>query len=208
MRARPISPENLVEELAQRLGVLANRTRVRVAIDGPAAAHPERLADALVTPLRLLGLPVLRVSAQDFLRPASLRFERGREDPDSFYEDWLDVDGLRREVLDPAGARGSGRVLPSLWNSETDRATRADYVSLPPRGVVLLDGELLLAHGLPFDFAVHLWLSPAALARQTPSTDAWTLPAHSRYLAEAKPLDSADLVVRWDNPAHPALIHP
>ena len=74
--------------------------------------RPGPLADALVDPLRVRGHPVVRVRAADQLRPASLRLERGRTDPDSFYDDWLDADGLRREVLDPlgpGGAVGSGR---------------------------------------------------------------------------------------------------
>ncbi|MCP2262357.1 hypothetical protein LX15_006093 [Streptoalloteichus tenebrarius] len=206
MRARPISPENLVQELATALADRAGDGRLRVAIDGPSAAHPEELADALVDPIRLLGHPVLRVSARDFLRPASLRYERGREDPDSYYEDWLDVDGLRREVLVPSADDGSGRVLPSLWNSETDRATRAEYVTLPLGGILLVDGTFLLAHGLPFDFSVHLWLSPAALARRTPEPEKWTLPAHHRYTTEIRPLDLADLAIRVDQPQRPALI--
>lgn len=43
----------------------------------------------------------MRISADDFLRPASLRFERGKQDPDARYTDWLDLGALRREVLDP-----------------------------------------------------------------------------------------------------------
>jgi hypothetical protein len=149
---------------------------------------------------------VLRVSAGDFLRPASLRFERGRFDPDSRYDDWLDAGGLTREVLDPLEPGGSGRVLPSLWNTSTDRATRAGYVALPPGGVLILDGELLLGRGLPFEYTVHLWMSAAALARRTPDGESWALPAFARYEAEVRPLLSANTGVRVDDPAHPAVL--
>ncbi|MCK2217935.1 uridine kinase [Actinomadura sp. ATCC 31491] len=206
MRARPISHDVLVEELTELIAARPRDAWVRVAVDGAPAARPGALADDLVAPLRLRGRPVLRVSAADFLRPASLRLEHGRTDPDAFYEDWLDVKALRREVLEPLDPGGSGRVLPALWDSRVDRAYRTPYEELPPGGVVLLDGTLLLGHGLAFDVAVHLWLSPGALARRTPEEERWRLPAYERYEREARPQQAADVVVRADHPDRPAVL--
>ena len=208
MKIRPISPESLVQELADRLAGERAGQSLRVAVDGPGAAAPDRLADALVDPLRLRGRPALPIRAADFLRPASLRYEFGRDNPDAFYTDWLDEAGLRREVLDPAGPDGSGRILPSLWNARTDRASRAGYVDLPPGAVLLVSGPLLLGGGLPFDLTIHLVLSTAALARRTDPVDAWTLPAFARYTDEVGPAMFADVVVRMDDPRHPALVEP
>ncbi len=209
MRYRPISPASLAEELTDRIDALTERRRIAVAVDGAAGAtETTELADALVDPLRLRGHATVRVSARDFLRPASLRFEHGRTDPDARYTDWLDLGALRREVLDPLAEGGSGEVLPALWDADRDRATRAARVPLPAGGVVLIDGELLLGAGLAFDFAVHLWLSPAALRRRVPSDDAWALPAYERYEAEVDPSTLADVVVRVDDPRHPALYSP
>ncbi|MEH0843844.1 uridine kinase [Micromonospora sp. CPCC 205711] len=217
MRVRPISPDRLVDELTERLLAAAKDLaaagdgddtagRLRVAVDGPPAAGPERLAAALVDPLRALGRPVLHVRAEDFLRPASIRFEHGRTNPDSYYEGWTDEAGLRREVLDPAGPGGSGRVLPSLWDAASDRASRAGYVELAPGGVLLVSGALLLGGGLPFDLTIHLLLSPAALARRTDPEQRWRLPAFDRYADEVTPASFADVVVRADDPRHPALM--
>jgi hypothetical protein len=206
MQVRPISPERLVAELADRMLAAPRDRWLRVAVDGAPAARPGELADALVAPLRAGGRAVLRLSAWDFLRPASLRHEFGREDPDVYYDDWLDVGGLVREVLAPLEPGGTGKALPSLWDSDRDRATRAEYVDLPPGGVVLLDGALLLGRGLPFDLTVHLHMSPAALRRRTADTEAWTLPAYQRYADEARPRRTADVVVKVDDPRHPALI--
>jgi len=203
---RAISLELLTEELADRIAGHAHDAWVRVAIDGAPAAEPGRLAGALVGPLRLRGRAALHVSAADFLRPASLRLEYGRADPDVYYDEWLDTRALIREVLGPLEPGGSGKVLPALWDAERDRASRAEYTQLPPGGVLLLDGDLLLGRGLPFAFAVHLWLSPAALARRTAAEAAWTLPAYARYEQEADPLRAADVVVRMDDPRHPALV--
>ncbi|MET8121448.1 uridine kinase [Micromonospora sp. NPDC005291] len=216
MRIRPISPDLLVTELTGLLADAATRAetaaagpaRLRVAVDGAPAARVDELAAALVDPLRARGRPVLHVRATDFLRPASLRFELGRTNPDSFYEAWVDEAGLRREVLDPAGPGGSGRLLPSLWDADADRASRARYVDLPAGGVILVSGPLLLGGGLPFDVTIHLEMSSAALRRRTDPAQEWALPAFDRYAEEVVPASFADVVVRADDPRHPALVEP
>ena len=206
MRVRPVSTEILVEELADRLAGAGAGGRLRVAIDGAAAADPGALADALVDPLRVRGRPAVRISAGDFLRPASVRLESGRTNPDSYYLGWLDEPGLRREVLDPAGPGGSGRIVTRLWDARTDRAAREPYRELPPEAVVIVSGPLLLGAGLPFDVTIHLEVSAAALARRTGPEERWTLPAFARYGAEVDPAAFADIVVRLDDPRRPALV--
>jgi hypothetical protein len=141
------------------------------------------------------------VHAESFWRDASLRLEYGRTDVDS-YLNWLDAGALRREVLDP-----EGWYLPSLRDPETNRATRADRIELPPNAVLVVSGAFLLGLGLPFDRVVHLAMSPAARARRTPADQAWTLPAFDRYDDEVAPAALADVVIKVDDPAHPARLH-
>ena len=206
MRVRPVSREILVEELADDLAAREPDGRLRVAVDGAPAADPSGLAEALIAPLRVRGRPVTLVHTDDFLRPASVRLEFGRTNPDSFYEGWVDETGLRRELLDPAGPGGSGRVITRLWDATRDRATRQPYTELPPKAVVIVTGPLLLGAGLPFDVTVHLSLSAAALDRRTDPGLRWTLPAYARYDDEVGPASFADVVVRVDDPRHPALV--
>jgi hypothetical protein len=204
---RPVTPDALADLLTELCATaLRDRTsRLRVAVDGPPAAGGGALADAVAVGLRTRGYPVARVSAEDFLRPASVRLEHGRTDPDAYLDDRLDSAALRRELLDPWGPDGSGAYLPTFWDPVRDRATRAPYVTAPDGGVLLCDGALLLGRGLPFDLAVHLRLSPAALARRTPEAEHWTLGAFARYAREHFPDAEAQVVVRWDDPRHPAV---
>ena len=188
-------PAVLAQLLADKPGV------VRAAIDGPACAQPELLADALAAPLRLLGRPFAHVHADSYWRDASVRLEYGREDPDE-YLNWLDAGTLRREVLD-----ADGWYLPSLRDPLTNRATRAERIALPDHAVLVVSGSFLLGLGLPFDVVVHLAMSPAARARRTPAELAWTLPAFERYDAEVAPADLAAVVIKVDDPNHPAMRH-
>ena len=210
MRITPVTPQGLVAHLVTRIAEAADsvgQAWTRVAVDGATAARPDDLADALVGPLRARGRATVRVRAEDHLRPASLRYERGRTEPDSFYDDWLDAEGLVREVLAPLDPGGSGRIRPVRWDAARDRASRSGFEQLPAGAVLLLSGPLLLGRGLPVELTVHLQLSPAALARRTPDELAWTLPAYARYDAEVQPAAWADVVVRVDDPRHPALVH-
>ncbi|MGF1427655.1 uridine kinase [Kitasatospora sp. LaBMicrA B282] len=206
-RLSPISWDRLTTELADRIERLEpadGGAWPRVAVDGAPAARPERLADALAEELRLRGRPVQRVRSRSFLRSASIRLEYGHQDADAYYDLWLDDNALLREVFTPLDPGGSGRVLPDLRDPDTDRSTRSGYVELPPGGVLLLDGRLLLGRWFPLDLTVHLRLSPAALRRRTPEAEQWTLPAFARYAAEVNPDEAADVLVRADDPEHPA----
>jgi hypothetical protein len=208
-----MSPEEVVRFLSERTRTNRDRrggagisSTLRVAIDGAAVARPAALADAVADVLIRLGVPALRVQSESFFRAASLRFERGRDDPDAFYEDWLDESALLREVLVPLGPDGGGRYLPSRWDVTRDRATRAAYLVAPEGAVLLVDGTFLLGGPLPWDDSVHLAVSAPALERRTPESDRWTLPAFERYEREVSPALRAGVVLLVDDPRHPALV--
>jgi hypothetical protein len=197
---RPVAPAGLPDRLAEWLA--RSSGTVRVAIDGAPCTAPADLAESLVEPLRALGRPVAHLIASSFWRDASLRLEHGREDVES-YRSWLDADALRREVLDAAVSTGS--YLPSLRDPVTNRSTRAVAVPVAAGLVLIVSGSLLLGRGLPFDRTIHLAMSAPARARHTPDAEAWTLPAYDSYDTDVRPCDVADLVIKLDDPRHPAI---
>jgi hypothetical protein len=201
----PITIERLATRLADDIVAGSTDRPARVIVDGPIWAGVD-LLEPLAAALEVLGRGSVVVHAGDFLRPASLRYEHGKQDALAFTDDWIDVEGLRRELLEPLGPGGTRRYLPSLWDAERDRATRAPYRTATDRTVVLLRGWLLLGRGLPAELTVHLALSAAARRRRVPPADAdRELPAFDRYDADVGPVDSADVVVRCDDPRHLAV---
>jgi hypothetical protein len=175
-------------------------------VDGPELAAPAALATAVAERLPARGRGAVVVPAEGFYRPASLRLEHGRTDPDARYTDWLDAGALTREVLAPVGPGGPGSYLPVLWDLERDRAVRARPEPAPPGGILLVPGTLLQGIGLAFDVVVHLRVAPAARRRRTPADQAWVLPAFDRYDDEVDPVALADAVVLADHADRPALV--
>jgi len=201
-----MNPAAVASLVAAHVDALAVDHPVRVVIDGPPWSGL-RLAPLVEAELLAMSRPVLVVDVVDYLRPASLRLERGRDDPDAFYEDWVDLASLRREVFDPTGPGGSLRVLPARWDAEADRATRADYVEVTPTTVIVVAGWFLLGAGLDLELAVHVALSAEAMRRRVSREAAdRELPAYARYDAEVQPTEIADIVVRADDPRRPAVI--
>ncbi|MGY1844156.1 uridine kinase [Modestobacter sp. SYSU DS0875] len=167
---------------------------------------PGALATALAERLPGLSRAAAVVPADGFYRPASLRLEHGRTDPDARYSDWLDAGALAREVLDRCGPGGPGEYLPALWDVARDRAARESYRPAPAGGVLLVPGSLLQGLGLAFDVVAHLRVSPAARRRRVPAEREWELPAFDRYDDEVDPTALADAVVLADHADRPALV--
>lgn len=181
----------------------------RVAVDGAVPGDTVLLADAIGEAVREAGRPVVRVSTENYLRPRSVRMEHGQDDPDAGYERWVDHLALRRELLDALGPGASLTYLPTFWDPETDRSTRANPLQALPGTVAVVDGPFLLRWETAdaFDVSVHLLVSEAALARRLPPADVTRVTgAWRRYAEETWPAERADVVLRFDRPAHPALV--
>ncbi|MGW5382848.1 hypothetical protein [Nocardia sp. NPDC003963] len=197
-RFSPTTPDALADLVTRSLRPLDGR-RV-VGIDGADAAHPLEFAHRAADRVRADGRPADTVSLHDFVRPASLRMEFGRDET-SYRTGWFDYAALRREVLD--SVHHAGTWLPALWDESTDRSARAARRPASPATVLFVAGPMLLGRGLPFDLTVRLDLSAAALTRGTPDEDAWTVPgllAHDLANSE-----TPQYFARWDHPDRPAL---
>jgi hypothetical protein len=114
-------------------------------------------------------------------------------------------------VLDPLGPGGRLEWLPTFWDAAVDRATRAVPASAVPGSVAVVDGPFLLRWETAdaFELTVHLQVSDAGLARRLDGPDlVRTRGAWQRYLSETRPAERADVLLRFDRPAHPALVVP
>ena len=181
----------LVARLAAAVADLAVRTdRVLVGIDGPDAAGKTTLADRLAA---ALPGPVVRVSADDFLRPAEERHRRGKLSPEGYYRDSVDVIAFR------------------------DACSAGDGPTVVADGVFLLRPELRALWTL----TVYLRISEEETLRRALVRDlrvlgsqeeverryrARYLPGQALYRRHVDPEDSADVLVDNETAAAPTVL--
>lgn len=212
---------SLLDRLAAIVVELHPDRIVRVAIDGVDGAGKTTLADALAPLVSARGRATIRASVDDFHRPRSARYARGRYSPDGFYLDSYDYDGFRKLLLDPLSPGGSGRYVARSFDLENDRPLHSDWQQAPPAAAVIVDGIFLhrpelrqhwdLSIFLKVDFAVSL---PRGAGRG-PAFDALdpNSPAHqryvggqTRYLAECAPERRADVVIGYNDLDAPMIV--
>ena len=204
MRFTPVTTARLARDLAGWVDAMAPE-HPAVGIDGAAEIGAGDLADAVAAELQALGRPAIRTSTSWWWRPASLRLEYGRTDIDMLLSGWVDVGSLRRELLEPLATGGPGQYLRRLRDPVSDRSLREQRVPVPDRSVLVLDGAVLQATGVPLDGVVYLQVSPATLTRKLPPDRQWWADALRSYVEQDQPDRTADAVVAFDHPAAPAL---
>jgi hypothetical protein len=193
----PTTPRGVLDAV---LALIDRPGRTRLAVDGAPAQEAHVLAAAVAAEH---GRAV-HVRVESFWRPAGQRFEHGREDPQAWLEVWLDEEALEREVLRRAAELGE--VVSALRDPATDRSVRRAPEPVPDPGLVVVSGSALLGRGLSFNCSVHLEASDAALRRRLPAEEQWLAVPLRQYAEERRPDELADLVVRVEDPGHPALV--
>ena len=208
----PLTPPALADRLAALLAAVPpepGAAALRVAVDGPDAGA---VPDARWPPPWPTGCPRSagrRSSSRPtgFYRPASLRLEHGRTDPDARYTDWLDAGALAREVLDPVGPGGAGRATCRRCgtSSATARPGRGPG-RCRPAGCCSCPARCCRASGWRSTSSSTCGSARRPAGGWTPAEQAWELPAFDRYDDEVDPPALADAVVLADHPDRPALV--
>ena len=194
----------------------------RVAIDGIDGAGKTSLADELVEPLTALGRPVIRASVDGFHRPRSERYRRGEASPEGYYRDSFDNAALTSALLKPFGSGGDRRYRTAIFDYRSEGPVRQRVRSADRRAVLLFDGVFLLRPELvrSWDFTVFVKTAFATALERVVYRDALMFgssnaardryetryqPGQRLYLSEARPEQSADVVIINDDLWRPRL---
>lgn len=218
------SPERaaVVDQVAHRVLALGQQ-RPRVVVDGLTAAGKTSFGHELAQRLAAAGRVVLRASLDDFKRPWNESHLYDRVSGEGYYRNAFDYDAVRRLLLGPAGAAGSGRVALCSIDPLTQVDHSAVVVDMPAEGVLVVDGVFGLRPELDPCWDLRLWLQvdPALSVRRGVARDGVRaggaaaaealhrdryLAAESLYLAEVDPIARADVVVDNTDFERPVLV--
>ncbi|MEU1965263.1 uridylate kinase [Micromonospora sediminicola] len=210
----------LLGHLADAVGAVTVAHPTRVAVDGPPATGKTTLADELAALLRARGRTVIRATVDDFLFPRALRYRRGEYSAEGCYVDTHDHRSLRRVLLDPLGPGGDRRFQHAVYDHRTDTVLTPPVMTAPADAVLIVDGVFLLRPELIDRWELRVFVSTApdrtvgrAVVRERHVSSRadverrWReryLPAQRLYVARARPMEHADVVVHNDDPGQPA----
>ncbi len=185
---------------------------LRVGIDSAVESDGRSVADDLAGLLAEQGSSTTRVSGRHFWRARSLRLEWGY-DADAVRRLQVDLEALRRCVLDPLGPGGDRVVVDGLRDPLTDRSLRRPARQLPVGGVLVLDGRFLAREparsGL--DLLVHLVVGGDAVRRRVaedelPEDPDVVAQAWADYRRQDGPDQAGAVLVRFEHPDRPAIL--
>jgi uridine kinase len=203
--------EPVVIDLATRLAATRVDHPLRVAIDGVTAAGKSTFAHALTGAVNDAGRPAVHLSTDDYHHQRARR--RRHPDPAAgYYRDAYDLDAFRERVLLPLGPGGDRRYQPRRHDLETDEILPDELVTAQKNEIVIVDGTFLQRAELAGHWDVVVWLDTSfelavrrAMVRdealfggREQTRTAYETRYHAacrRYLAEVRPVESADLVV-------------
>lgn len=222
----------LLDLLARELVVRDPGHPLRVGIDGPCGVGKTRFGHDLARALTAVlerdassagARPVVLLDSDGFHHVRERRYRQGRASPRGYYEDAYDLDALRERVLVPLGPGGSRVIATKVHDMGSDEVVTDQSATVPPDAVVLFDTTFLqradlrahwdvvvyldadreVAHqrGVRRDAAAMGGVEAAARAHEQRYRAAFDL-----YVAEEAPRDRADIVIRHDDPADPAVL--
>lgn len=210
---------DLLDRLADAIGLLKLQHPARIAIDGPPASGKTTLADELAVVLRGQGRHVIRATIEGFLFPEARRYRRGEYSPEGCYFDNHDYDALSRRLLDPLGPGGDRQFQEAVYDRTTDTALSSPVMTAPINAVLVFDGVFLQRSELVDRWDLRIFVSTEfektverALVREQDALSAadikrrWHeryIPSQRMYFALARPAEQAHIVVYNDDLKQP-----
>jgi uridine kinase len=134
---------SVIAGVVRRIPVPRGDACPRVAVDGPDGSGKTIFAEELAEAVRTGGRPVVRVSLDDFHHVRAVRYRKGRESPQGFWQDSYDYRRFRRDVLEPFAPGGSRRYRPAAHDLATDAVLHPEPRLASPGSVLIVDGLFL-----------------------------------------------------------------
>jgi uridine kinase len=191
---------------------------VRVAVDGPDAAGKTTLADELAVALSGVR-PAIRVSVDDYIRPAEQRSQGPGVPAAGYFDDNFDLASLITGYLIPLGPDGD-HMGPD--GDRRYRAADGSTGSAPYDAMLLVDGVFLLQARLrPYwDVGIYLHIGQDEMLRRGVLRDrdryggedaarglfeTQLIPGWRAYQVQHDPAAAATIVIDHEDPSHPAI---
>ena len=218
--------QSVLEQLAEIICSVECTHPVRVAIDGVDAAGKTTLADELAPLIEKRNHHVIRASIDGFHLPKNIRYRKGENSPEGYYEDSFDLARIRENLLKPLGSGGNRKYCPAVFDVHADKPVIYQWMKSPENAILLFDGVFLLRPALSdyWDFLIFVdvdFMVSVMRAVTRDQADAKSelppqkvlekynqryVPGQRIYLSEVQPKSKANIIVDNNDLEKPKLI--
>ena len=189
-----------------------------VGIDGVDASGKTTFAALLSEELRKRNHEVIEASMDGFHNPRETRYRLGRDSPEGYYRDSFNIGALKVHLLEPLKKGIPYRT--AAFDYRVDSSVVVPEHEAPKNAVLVFEGVFSFREELRhfWDYMIYLDISPEESLRRGVERDPGEkeeierkyrvryLPGQELYKAEAKPLESADIIVDYNNPENPGIL--
>lgn len=200
--------QELIRRLAEIVLFIKRNHPVRVGIDGVDAAGKTTLADSLAAYLKAQDKPIIRASVDSFHNPKSIRYQKGRNSPEGYYEDSFNNQAIIDNLLSPLGESGGLKHKKTIFDSKTNQKVAAPTETAKADSILIMDGVFLFRPELIryWDLKIFLEVNFEKVIVRAKNRDGSAqeildryrrryIPGQQLYLRDAKPAEKADLVI-------------
>lgn len=198
-----------------------NEQNLLLAIDGLDGAGKTLFADSLSEVLKSKGMEVVRASVDNFHNPKSVRYAKGRNSAEGFYEDSYNYNILINNLLIPFKSGDINMFYhTSCFNHQLDKESVTGPFPVRKGNVLLFDGIFLQRDELIYfwDLSIFLDVSRAESLKRCFERDRSGFqevnhPANQRYVKgqelyfkQCNPQQNADIVVNNEDFNKPYIV--
>lgn len=215
--------ELVISELVELIDKIKLGHPVRVGIDGVDASGKTTLANELVEPLQIKGHDVIRISVDGFHNSKKVRYLKGRNSPQGYYENSFNNDAIVSYILKPLGPKGRLKYKSTLFDFITDSEVDQPFQEASADSILLFEGVFLhnplLINYWDFTIFVHADFNVALKRAQERDVylfgdadkikeiyEAKYIPGQQIYLNSEYPSEKANVIFKNNKIERPQLI--
>lgn len=219
-----MSPINVISELITAIRFAEKEGVFKVAIDGLMGSGKTSIATEISSGLRDQGVDVILASVDDFFNCRRIPYTRGFASAEGCYGDTIDLEGMKKYLLQPLGQDGTKKIKAALFDAKNDRPINAPWIELSTKHVLILEGLFLHRPELVKfgDFSIFLKVNSENLLSRAVKRDASLfdnidellfkhdqryMPAQELYLRQVAPESKANIVIDNNDYKHPKIVY-
>lgn len=117
-----MSYTTVIQQIADRILSISLRHPIRVGINGVDGSGKTIFAQQLVEALHTTtDRQIISASIDQFHNPKTVRYQKGRDSAEGFYEDSFQYSTLKKSLLNPLGANGNRRYKSRVFDLTADQ---------------------------------------------------------------------------------------